>query len=78
MNLSFYLFVFVINQGNDRGGESKISSCYPRCLGDSHQTYRERDDAIKCVWSICKWLNQWWLVFVLLEVDATLDAECVI
>ena len=64
MNLSFYLFVFVINQGNDRGGESKISLCYPRCLGDSPQTYRERDGE--------------WLVFVLLEVDATLDAECVI
>ena len=64
MNLSCYLFVFVINQGNDRGGESKISLCYPRCLGASPQTYRERDGE--------------WLVFVLLEVDATLDAECVI
>ena len=27
-----------------------------------------------CVWSVCKWLSQWWLVFVLLGVDATPSA----
>ena len=27
------------------------------------------------MWSVCKWSNQWWLVFVLLGVDATLGDE---
>ena len=25
---------------------------------------------------VCKWLSQWWLVFVLMEVDATLGVGC--
>ena len=30
------------------------------------QTYRERDRTILCVWSICRYLSHWWLVFVVL------------
>ena len=34
MNLRFYLFVSGVNQGNEgRGGEFKISLCYPMGLG---------------------------------------------
>ena len=34
MNLRFYLFISAVNQGNgERGGEFKISLCYPRGLG---------------------------------------------
>ena len=34
MNLRFYLFVSGVNQGNrGKGGEFKISLCYPRDLG---------------------------------------------
>ena len=29
-----------------------------------------------CMCFVCRWLSQWWLVFVLLEVDATLGDGC--
>ena len=48
-------------------GESKILFCYPRGLRASPQIYRGRGGLIYCVWSICRWLSQWWLVFVLLR-----------
>ena len=50
-----------------KGGESKIPFCHPRGLRAFTQTYHERDDVIKFVWSVCRWLSQWWLIFSLLD-----------
>ena len=47
MNLRFYFFVSGVNQENEgRGGEFKISLCYPRGLGAFPQFYRERSGGI--------------------------------
>ena len=66
----------VLIKGIRKRGESKISFCYPRSVSASPQTYRERGGVIWCMWSICRWLSQWWLVFVLLGIDATLVDGC--
>ena len=63
-------------KGIRRGGESKISFCYPRGLRASPQTYHEQGRVIYCIWSICRWLSEWWLIFVLLGIDATLGDGC--
>ena len=77
MNLRFYLFASCVNQRNGgRGGEFKISLCYPRGLGAFPQLHREWDGGIWCLWSVCRWLSQWCLVFVLLNADATLGDRC--
>ena len=31
--------------------------------GDWDGTYREGGGVITCVWSVCRWLSQWWLGF---------------
>ena len=38
MNLRFLVLI----RGMREGGESKIFLCYPRGLGTSHQSFRER------------------------------------
>ena len=58
-----------------RGVESKICFCYPRGLRASPQIKHERCGVIQFVWRVYK-LSQWWLVFVLLGVDATLGDGC--
>ena len=35
-----------------------------------------RAHACACACSVFKWLSQWWFVFILLGVDATLGNEC--
>ena len=50
--------------------ESKISLCYSRGLGASP------GGIIFCVWSVCRWLSQWQLVFVLFEVGAAQGDGC--
>ena len=72
------MFLLLI-KGIREGSESKISLCYPKGLGDFPQFFRERGGVILCVcvcvcvcvWRFCGWLSQWWLIFVLLDVDAT-------
>ena len=59
--------------GMRKGDESKISFCHPRGVRASTQTYRERGSVISCVWSVCRWLSHWWLVFVLQGVGAVLS-----
>ena len=50
--------------------ESKISLFYSRGLGPSP------GGIILCVWSVCRWLSEWRLVFVLFEVGATQGDGC--
>ena len=69
----FHRFCFwCSSDGMWKGGESKSSFCYLWGLTASSQTYRGQGGVIQCVWSVCRWLDQWWLVFVLLGVDGTL------
>ena len=44
-------------------GGFKISTCYSRGLSAFLQFYQERGGGIWCLWSVCRWLNQWCLVF---------------
>ena len=46
MNLTLYSFASGVNQGNERGSESKISLCKPRGLGASPQSFRESGGVI--------------------------------
>ena len=46
----------------------KIFFCHPRGLTAFTQTYRA---GVIYAWSVCRWLSQWWLVFVFLGFDAT-------
>ena len=65
-------------------GESKISLCYSRGSWASLSLFACEWRNVVCVcvcvcvytWIVCWWLSQWWLVFVLLEVDATLGDGC--
>ena len=76
----FYLFTSGIISGliirwNEEERWVQYFLFYPRGLIGSLQTYRERGGIIYSACSVCQWLSQWWLVFVLLGVDATLSVE---
>ena len=58
---------------NGKDGEFKILFCHPRGLTAYIWAYRKRVCVIYRVESVCRWLSQWLLVFVLLWVDATLS-----
>ena len=48
------------------GAESKFP-LLPQRFGSFQESFWVQDGLIKCVWSVCRWLSQWWLVFVLLR-----------
>ena len=48
-------------KGRKKRGEPKISFCYRRGSGTFPQSFSEPGGVIWCVWSVCRWLSQWWL-----------------
>ena len=63
VNLRFYLFASGVKQVE---WEREVSPRFPfvtRGVWASTLTYREGGGVITCVWSVCRWLSQWWLVF---------------
>ena len=62
---SMFLLLVLWMRWNEEG---KWAISCPRYLRASPQTYR--------VCSVCRWLSQLWLAFVLLRADATLGVGC--
>ena len=64
-----------VKEGNEEVGWVSDSLQYPQAWKASPQTFRKQGGLIYPVRSFCKWLSQWWVIFILLGVDATLGNE---
>ena len=75
MNLRPYLLVSGVHQENERARQVQDFFVLPQGFRSFLTVFSQARwrnlERIEC-----RWLTQWWLVFVLLEVDATLGDEC--
>ena len=71
-NLRFYIFVFGVKQVEWGNEVSPIFSFLTQGFWELPLRSTTSEVALFSVWSVCRWLSQLRLVFVLLRVDATL------